>query len=345
MQKVLQRAAAASKQAARKTAKKEQREWLKERKHTHMQIHAQKKAMAKFAKDARKARREDWELGPLAPNRASGTAAEQYGALDQNANARPPLPERMQMKRFNIAPGDRVVLLSGRFKGKIDRVKSIEKERGTVSLASVATSYVTVHDWQNAADGDPRPYRATAMNFEYDQVRLVYAMKDPRTNEVRDVIVDEVEVRNFQKDHTGKESWDRYIPGTNIRIEWPEEREPEYIDHPDDTLRITVEERTYIPTLLIPPFPETVIDELRGKYSKFRTRHDEDYVEKKMKEDEEVEKKKKMGVNMRTPLQELFAQKKVEKASRPPPELTEDMLARIGEVMAANKAAQKAATA
>jgi large subunit ribosomal protein L24 len=122
-------------------------------------------------------------------------------------------------------------------------------------------------------------------------------------------------------------------------------KEPEHTDHEDDTLRITVEERTFVPTLLIPPFPETVIDELRGKYSKFRTRHDEDYVERKMEEDEEAEARKNLAVKMRTPLQEFHIKQKEEKEKRGEPQLTEDMLARIGEVIAANKARQQNATA
>ena len=45
-----------------------------------------------------------------------------------------------------------------------------------------------------------------------------------------------------------------------------------------DTLRIDVDTQTWTPTLLRAPLPGTVIDELRGKYSVFRTRHDADYL-------------------------------------------------------------------
>jgi len=202
------------------------------------------------------------------------------------------------------------------------------------------------NEWQRKLDSNPSPLSPTDVPVLYDQVRLVHTIRDPRTRELRDVIIDEVEIRNFKKDkHTREETWQRFIPGTNIEIPWPAKGESEHTDHEDDTLRITVEERTFVPTLLIPPFPETVIDELRGKYSKFRTRHDENYVERKMKEDEEAEARKNLAVKMRTPLQEFHIKQKEEKEKRGEPQLTEDMLARIGEVIAANKAGQQNATA
>lgn len=50
--------------------------------------------------------------------------------------------------------------------------------------------------------------------------------------------------------------------------------------HPDDTPRYDVDARTWTPTLLRAPLPFSVVDELRGKYSAFRTRHTREFVEK-----------------------------------------------------------------
>lgn len=82
--------------------------------------------------------------------------------------------------------------------------------------------------------------------------------------------------------------WQRYVEPQNVRIPWPAVDEPEYKDEDVDTLRIQVEDKSFLPTLLRPPMPPSVIDELRNKFSKFRDRHDDDYIAKKIKEDEEV---------------------------------------------------------
>ncbi len=83
--------------------------------------------------------------------------------------------------------------------------------------------------------------------------------------------------------------------------------------------------------------PPSVIDELRNKYSKFRTRHDEEYIAKKLAEDGETQRKKAMRATMRTPVKQLNRQERAEKKSKGMPELSEDMLAKIGEIMAAKK--------
>jgi large subunit ribosomal protein L24 len=46
-----------------------------------------------------------------------------------------------------------------------------------------------------------------------------------------------------------------------------------------------VETPTWIPSLHYAPFPPSVLDELRNKFSKYRTRHDPEFVEEKKMED------------------------------------------------------------
>ena len=76
-----------------------------------------------------------------------------------------------------------------------------------------------------------------------------------------------------------------------------------------------------------------VIDELRNKYSKFRTRHDPEYIEGKWAK----EKAKEGPAMIRTPVQELNRKIRLEKKALGKPELPEDVLERIGRVMAQNK--------
>lgn len=196
-------------------------------------------------------------------------------------------------------------------------------------------------------DGGEAVYAQLAeYRVPFQAIRLVHPLKDPATGRVRDVIINELAVRNYYKDKaTGRETWSRVVPGLNVEIPWPKafedaERqnlEGTFDDHPCDTLRIDVEEKSFKPTLLNPPVPSAVLDELRNRYSKFRTRHEPAYIAKKEAEEAEKVARRKSLTTMQTPLQELNAKIKAERRARGQPELSEDMLAKIGEVMARNR--------
>lgn len=176
-------------------------------------------------------------------------------------------------------------------------------------------------------------------------IRLVHPLRDPETGKVRDVIINELAPTGIVHDKpTGRETWERIVPSMNIKIPWPrafEEAEREAaqqlkVDYECDTLRLDVEEQTFTPTLLEPPMPTGIIDELRNRYSKFRTRHEPEYIAKKEAEEREKLALKKAASSMRTPLQELNALLREERRQRGQPALTDDMLVRIGEMMARN---------
>jgi large subunit ribosomal protein L24 len=134
----------------------------------------------------------------------------------------------------------------------------------------------------------------------------------------------------------------RIIPGLETEIvKVVDERalEDEAYEEPyydDDTLLITVEEETFVPPLTTTPMPGSVIDELRSKYSKLRTRHDDEYLEARAEKDIEkevvMEKRERL---MRTPQQELrerrdaLIKEEVEKR-----ELSGNALLKIGKAMA-----------
>ena len=91
--------------------------------------------------------KEDWQLGPLRPNRAIGEGADKYGALTAQQMQKPDIPVRTQKNRnearekrglelefplvvddkkyFHIARDDRVVVINGREKGKIGVVQEV----------------------------------------------------------------------------------------------------------------------------------------------------------------------------------------------------------------------------
>ena len=192
-------------------------------------------------------------------------------------------------------------------------------------------------------------------------IRLVHAYLDPETHTQRDVIANEVSMCAFWRDPITKEvTYGREIKGLPSsepeyddrpsweRIPWPDskEDEPEEKDHDADTLRITVDEKTFVPTLLRPPMPPSVLDELRNRYSKFRDRHDPEYIAAKEAEDVDADARTHMPEWMLQPSRELRDRaKNKEKLIKPAvPDLLseEDFLARIGQIMSERTVSQEA---
>ena len=101
-------------------------------------------------KKARENFKEDWHLGPLRPNRATGEGAEKYGALEREEIRKPQIPVHMQRRRnevrekygkdiewpmvvdkkkyFPIVQNDRVVVIRGREMHKIGIVESLDED-------------------------------------------------------------------------------------------------------------------------------------------------------------------------------------------------------------------------
>jgi large subunit ribosomal protein L24 len=202
----------------------------------------------------------------------------------------------------------------------------------------------------NSEEQDKRKIRSIEQPIPLSAIRLVTAIRDPETGIPEDVVCETVHATRpfFDKKSTNfkgaKVSYKRYIimpDGTATRIPWPQNKAPkEHKDYPSDTLRMEVEQKSFIPTLLRPPMPGTVIDELRNKYSIFRTRHDPEYIAAKMKEDEEKEEKKKLIEKMRTPLKEINRLERKMKKAKGKGKLTEEMLERIGQVIAKKRQLQ-----
>lgn len=142
MQKVIRRTLLAERQAARRTEKRKAiklREWAKtNREQTNYALRDVKNDLVK----ARQARREDWELGPLAPKRDVGDYKEKYGTISTNRLTGPELErkdidkalETVGGKHLHIVTGDRVVILEGRDKGRIGKVKETSRERAEVTV-------------------------------------------------------------------------------------------------------------------------------------------------------------------------------------------------------------------
>jgi len=124
--------------------------------------------------------------------------------------------------------------------------------------------------------------------------------------EVPEFIVDQMVLRVAMAEDGRTEAIQRLVPGLEWRIHRngykpPSENVTEDYG-PEDTLRITTEEATYLPSLVSVPIPETVIDELRNPLSNLRSRHTDEYIAKiEAKEAVKTAKEKSVAL-MKTPL-------------------------------------------
>ncbi|KAK3387651.1 hypothetical protein B0H63DRAFT_470611 [Podospora didyma] len=303
-----------------------------------------------------KARHENYEMGPLAPRR-------DVSRLDKNGNYWGSIsPEQTLLqttltdeqkearaawcggsKYLCLAKGDRVVVVEGPFKGKIAAIEEIKRDIMAVTLTNELQVNTKIPDFMVVPGQNPVELMASVIPIS--AVRLVHPLRDPTTKKIRDVIIKELKPDRIYHDRpTRKKTWYRVIPGLNTRIPWPRAEPKVYKDYPGDTLRIAVEERTFVPTLLRPPMPETVIDELRNRYSIFRTRHTSEYIAQKEAEEAEKIARKKSINTMLSPVQELNRQQREIRRARGQPELTEEMLEKIGQVILKNKLAREGGT-
>ncbi|CAK7202912.1 hypothetical protein SEUCBS139899_005639 [Sporothrix eucalyptigena] len=337
-------------------------------------------------KQARRARREAWTMGPLTPQRNhAATAADEarrgrssvsnrfgseqfaeesiphWGSLSirrlRNEGNSPISPREAKARcawagtpeNLCLAKGDRAVVTEGPFKGSIGPIKEIRVEQGTVTLEGVARTNITIPS--SLATEASQSVQQMESAIPIDAIRLVHPLTDPETGRTRDVIIRELRATAFYRDRvTRRLTFSRIVPGLNVRIPWPRIAPTEHEDKDGDTLRIHAEQVTFVPTLLRPPAPDAVLDELRNRYSRFRTRHTAEYIAAKEAEEAAKKEAKKYGSalvkgtqpgvsppGMRTPLEEFHIQQKALRRERGQPELTDDMLEKIGRLMAQSK--------
>ncbi|KAJ2905240.1 uncharacterized protein MKZ38_005942 [Zalerion maritima] len=293
---------------------------------------------------ARVRQREDWELGPLAPKRDVvpnyyGMPADRivhYKLFDHELDARSAWCGGRHT--MCLAVGDRVVVMEGQSKGKIGTIGAIDRTRMEVSLGDLTKVNIRAPDPWLLTFRD-RPVASGDASIPISWVRLVHPLPDPVTGIVKDTVIHQLVASGVAKDRpTRVSSWTRVVPRLNIAIPWPTQKEQEKPTHKDDTVRIDLERTTFVPTLLRPPMPPTVINEMRNYYSRYRTRHEDEWVAKKEKADEDHKARSRhQELSMRTPLQSMHLLKRLKRKLVGPPRLSEDVLERIGQVIAKNR--------
>ena len=325
MQRVVQRSQRAVREIARATEKEKKGRLTAESKRRTEETQRLTRSISRDIKEARKNRRIDWEAGPLAPRRDVGDKAKTYGTVSMYDLHLPDRNPEDRLRWDMFKPGDRVVITKGRDRGRIGSIGEVNKAKAAAVVKDLNVLDVFVPEWIRKEMEEHRDVVPISQLIPVDHLKLVYPLPHPETGMPRDVVIDKV-VQHGD---------DRLIPGANVVIPSQpkvESEEDESEVQEDDSPPLEAEQQTFTPCLLHPPMPMTVIDELRSKYSMFRKRHDHDYIQKKEQEEERVERRAQLGKTMRTPLQELAElrarQKKAEER-----ELTEEQLAKIGEVM------------
>lgn len=176
---------------------------------------------------------------------------------------------------------------------------------------------MTFPPWLNEQYGHKSPVHSINLPVALDDVKLVVALDDPATGSTRDVLVEHVyggEPFLERPYGTDTPRHTRYIAGENIEIPWPRSDPAEQKDEEWDTLRMEVETPTWVPSLHNPPFPSSVLDEIRNKFSKYRTRHDPEWVEQMKLED--YKKEYLQSRSLLTPKGELIAMLRAKSAEK-----------------------------
>lgn len=154
MQKVIRRTVLAEKQAARRLAKRKDAAARELRKSTREQVNFLRRDEVKDIKNARKAQREDYELGSLAPKRDVGLNKDTYGTIHGQRTRGEELMgknrldalEQVGGKYLNIVAGDRVVLLEGRDKGKIGTISSTNPRAAECIVKGLNMVNILIHN-------------------------------------------------------------------------------------------------------------------------------------------------------------------------------------------------------
>ncbi|KAE8350036.1 hypothetical protein BDV28DRAFT_139911 [Aspergillus coremiiformis] len=308
MQKVIRRTALARNQAQRKAIRSTKQTEREEAKDYLKQQFSFKRMELDNIRAARYRRRDDWLRGPLAHQHDTSLEGQTFGALSAQALNPPALPQRLRRRYINIAVGDRVCIINGQDKGKINEVTRVNIENETVTVKDLNISDVHLPGWVNSQYGGKGNVSSVALPIPMDDVRLVIAVKSPRDGKTRDNLVEHVYAGGpILEREPGSETprHTRYVAGTHIEIPWPSAEEQNLKDEDWDTLRMEVETPTWTPSLHYAPFPPSVLDEVRNKFSKYRTRHDPEWVEAKMLED--YRKEYLQSRSLLTPKGELMA--------------------------------------
>ncbi|KAI4739800.1 hypothetical protein E4T44_15200, partial [Aureobasidium sp. EXF-8845] len=210
-----------------------------------------------------------------------------------------------------FAVGDRVLVTKGKDAGKIGTLSEVQPESGFVRINELRRADFFVPEYVRKENQDTRAIVQQSMPVRWEDLKLVFPLRDQTNGHFEDVVLEKVDLRNagWVERRNGRREYvqgQRFLPGVKTPLPWPKTEESEKPDgHDDDTLRISVDETTHRPYLLQPPMPPSVIDELRNKYSIFRSRHEPSYIAGKEAQDRASQHRQNLARLVSTPLAEL----------------------------------------
>lgn len=180
------------------------------------------------------------------------------------------------------------------------------------------------------------PLLSRSIPVSIDDVRLVIPLKDKLTGQVKDAVVEHLrggEPLVKRRHGVPTPEHTRYVAGPeNITIPWPKAPEPRFPEAPCDTAVSDMGDQTYSPSITTLPHPTSVIDELRNRYARERTRHSPEYVRQKLQEDAKAQWQSRR--KMVLPRQELWETRAAAKAVKGIPVIEERTLEIIQAVQA-----------
>lgn len=135
MQKVLRRTILAERQVARRKAKELGKVTRQQEIQARQNLDYTNQEIDSQILQAQKARREDYELGSLAPRRDVGDLKDKYGTINSYRMKAeelrgPALQKALEPfggQHLNIVAGDRVVIIDGVDRGKIGKIREVDK--------------------------------------------------------------------------------------------------------------------------------------------------------------------------------------------------------------------------
>lgn len=140
MQKVLRRTALAKSQAKRKARVHAEKKTSIENVQAKSVTAGIHREHLQAEREARQMRRDDWEMGPLAPWRDYAAAGSlKHGSWNARLMNPAPVPKEWRMKVCFFKVGDRVAVVEGKegIKGRIGKLRSIERETETCIVEGV----------------------------------------------------------------------------------------------------------------------------------------------------------------------------------------------------------------
>ncbi|KAL9098113.1 MAG: hypothetical protein Q9163_006165 [Psora crenata] len=296
--------------------------------------------------EAKRERWEKWHLGPLAPVRPEREEDKMAlparylrpGRISNREKAKMGRKQagatRLLRKPFGLSfrVGERVCCVATqgpakRYRGRISTVTEVRA--GEKACLVDGLNRIPTNRRRTALDPNPPKYIHTPIPIS--SLLPVRTLHNPHTQMAEDVIIGLSPNHRIVANSPPLDPSDPFSPTATARAraslaaeiaEKKEKREKERRtressektaqrnkEHDIDTLRYEVEARTWTPTLLRAPMPGGVVDELRGKYSKFRTWHEPAYVQRLARAEQEKRERETVaregGGLLVSPLKEL----------------------------------------